>query len=121
VQKALEHSVLPLIETLIGERNKPEKTIHVGAITAAAGDESLLNLLIVSVNKLQDTVERFSTSIEQKLIQPKPAEVKPAPQAQAPATPPAPQAPAQAKPAEVKPPEVKPAPAPQAQAPAKPE
>ena len=122
VQKALQHLVLPLIENLRLERNKSEKTIHVGAISSAVGDESLLNLLIVSVSKLQDTIERFSTSIEQKLIQPKPPEVKPAPapapQAQALAAPPAPapQAPAPAKPAEVKPPEVKPAPAPAPQA-----
>jgi hypothetical protein len=147
VQKALQHSVLPLIENLMLERNKPEKTIHAGVISSAVGGESLLNLLIVSVSKLQDTIERFSTSIEHKLIQPnkppevkpapapvqaKPAEVKPvpapapAPQAQAPATPSAPQAPAQAKPPEVKPAEVKPVPAPapppqaQAQAPAAP-
>ena len=95
VQRALQMSVLPLIQNLIFERSKPEKTIQTSSLTAVVGDDSLVNLLIVSVSKLQDTIERFSTSLEQKLIQAKPAEVKPAevkptppPQAQAPAAPP---------------------------------
>jgi len=106
VERAVQHSVLPLIENLILERIKLEKTSQAGALASIDRDHALVNTLIVSVSKLQDAIERLSTSIEQKLIQAKP-----------PAPAPAPQAPPQAKPAEVKPPEVKPNPAPAAQAP----
>jgi hypothetical protein len=106
VERALQQSVMPLIENLILERIKLEKTSQAGALASTDRDHALVNTLIVSVSKLQDAIERLSTSIEQKLIQAKP-----------PAPAPAPQAPPQAKPAEVKPPEVKPNPAPAAQAP----
>jgi hypothetical protein len=144
-ERALQQSVMPLIENLILERIKLEKTSQAGALASADRDNALVNTLIVSVSKLQDAIERLSTSIEQKLIQAKPqvpapqasapapqapAQTKPAPAPQAPAqtkpapapqaSAPAPQAPAQTKPAEVKPVEVKPAPAPQASAPSVP-
>ena len=114
VERALQQSVLPLIENLILERIKLEKTSQAGALASTDRDNALVNTLIASVSNLQDAIERLSTSIEQKLIQAKPQ--VPAPQASAPA----PQAPAQNKPAEVKPVEVKPAPAPQASAPSVP-
>ena len=97
VERALQHSVLPLIQNLILERDKPEKTPQAGVLTLVDRDNSLAHTLIASVSKLQDSIERLSISIEQKLIQAKP-----------PAPTPAPQAPA----AQVKPPEVKPNPAP---------
>jgi len=110
VERALQQSVLPLIENLILERIKLEKTSQAGALASTDRDHALVNTLIASVSKLQDAIEHLSTSIEQKLIQAQPPATVPVPA-------PAPQAPAQAKPAEVKPPEVKPNPAPAAQAP----
>ena len=112
VERVLQLSVLPLIQNLILERNNPEKTSQAGALTLIDRDNALVNTLIASVSKLQDAIERLSTSIEQKLIQAKPVEVKPpevkppevkpnpapAAQAQPPAPAPAPQAPPQAKP-----------------------
>ena len=98
VERALQLSVLPLIQNLILERNKPEQSPQAGALNSIDRDNSLINTLIASVSKLQDAIERLSISIEQKLIQAKPPEVKPpevkpnpTPTAQAPA-------PAQAKP-----------------------
>ena len=81
VERVLQHSVLPLIQNLILERNKTEKTSQAGALTSIDRDNALVNTLIASVSKLQNAIERLSTSIEQKLIQAKPPVPAPAPQA----------------------------------------
>jgi len=86
VERAPQRSVLLLIENLILERVKLEKISQAGALVSADRDNALVNTLILSVGKFQDTIERLTTSIEQKLIQAKP-----------PATATAPQAPTQAK------------------------
>ena len=112
VEWALQHSILPLIQNLILERNKPEKTTNRDPLISIVGDDALVNLLTKSINQLQDSIDRFSAFIENRLIQAppdpeKPAEVEsdPAPtEAAAPPTPVSePQTPDQAPPDPAKP------------------
>ena len=63
-------------------------------------DDSLVNLLIQSINQLQDSIDCFSTFIENRLIQALPAQAKCAgvKSAPAPAVSAAPPVPVQVKP-----------------------
>ena len=46
VERAMQHSVLPLIQNLILERNKPEKTSQAGALASTDRDHALVLSLI---------------------------------------------------------------------------